>query len=174
MRKLVVGLVPFILVLTSGCERVNDKKTTESTEENAIILKKVDDYSSESNVEHSTTESQSLETTESLSNELDVKELLERFGEAYSNYSTIENRNEQLRNLMTKECAEVNGVNAKVDIHLSSTGSVSAIYKSEGGAGYALLLDCTQNGSEVRILLIVEIESEKVSKMTYNTVKQEY
>lgn len=39
---------------------------------------------------------------------------------------------------------------------------------------YAVLLDCIQNGSPIRILLLAKVEGGKIAEMTYITLKQEY
>ncbi|WP_271495490.1 hypothetical protein [Enterococcus sp. 5H] len=39
---------------------------------------------------------------------------------------------------------------------------------------YTVLLNCIQNGSEIRVLLVVKVTGDKISEMTYNTVRQEY
>lgn len=37
-----------------------------------------------------------------------------------------------------------------------------------------MVLNCKQNGMNIKVLLLVGIEDRKVLEMTYNTIKQEY
>ena len=50
---------------------------------------------------------------------------------------------------------------------------MTTIYKNDKGE-YALILDCEQNGTQTRILLLANVKGNKISEMTYNSVKQEY
>lgn len=115
------------------------------------------------------------ETTESSVKEMQVnnKELLQSFGEAYANYSSIDDRNEKLKKLMTAQCIKKNGIDVKTAVQLSSEGSVLDIYQSSDNK-YAIVLNCKQNGMNIKVLLLVGVENRKVSEMTYNTIKQEY
>ncbi|NAA53770.1 EF0163 family protein, partial [Enterococcus faecalis] len=114
-------------------------------------------------------------TTETSVKEMKVnnKELLQSFGEAYANYSSIDDRNEKLKKLMTAECIKKNGIDVKTAVQLSSEGSVLDIYQSSDNK-YAIVLNCKQNGMNIKVLLLVGVENRKVSEMTYNTIKQEY
>ncbi|EPB6246344.1 EF0163 family protein [Enterococcus faecalis] len=115
------------------------------------------------------------ETTESSVKEMQVnnKELLQSFGEAYANYSSINDRNEKLKKLMTAECIKKNGIDVKTAVQLSSEGNVETVYQS-GDNKYAVILTCKQSGRTVRVLLLVSVKDGKISEMTYNTIKQEY
>lgn len=115
------------------------------------------------------------ETTESSVKEMQVnnKELLQSFGEVYANYSSINNRNEKLKKLMTDECIKKNGIDVKTAVQLSSKGNVETIYQS-GDNKYAVILTCKQSGRTTRVLLLASLKDGKISEMTYNTIKQEY
>ncbi|EIP8074847.1 hypothetical protein LT173_002437 [Enterococcus faecalis] len=115
------------------------------------------------------------ETTESSVKEMQVnnKELLQSFGEAYANYSSINDRNEKLKKLMTAECIKKNGIDVKTAVQLSSEGNVETVYQS-GDNKYAVILTCKQSGRTIRVLLLASVKDGKISEMTYNTIKQEY
>lgn len=115
------------------------------------------------------------ETTESIVKEMQVnnKELLQSFGEAYANYSSINDRNEKLKKLMTAECIKKNGIDVKTAVQLSSAGNVETVYQS-GDNKYAVILTCKQSSRTIRVLLLVSVKDGKVSEMTYNTIKKEY
>ncbi|EGO8197466.1 hypothetical protein E5K21_002671 [Enterococcus faecalis] len=115
------------------------------------------------------------ETTESSVKEMQVnnKELLQSFGEAYANYSSINDRNEKLKKLMTAECIKKNGIDVKTAVQLSSEGNVENVYQS-GDNKYAVILTCKQSGRTILVLLLASVKDGKISEMTYNTIKQEY
>lgn len=115
------------------------------------------------------------ETTESSFKEMQVnnKELLQSFGEAYANYSSINDRNEKLKKLLTAECIKKNGIDVKTAVQLSSEGNVETVYQS-GANKYAVVLTCKQSGRTVRVLLLASVKDGKISEMAYNTIKQEY
>ncbi|MGC6769509.1 EF0163 family protein [Enterococcus sp. LJL51] len=178
MKKILISLLPVVFI-AGGCGKKEEPVTEDSTTESSIVMKKIDDFSTSEKVEHSDTSSSEVESTsekKEKEEQVDVQELLEDFGKAYASYSTINSRNEKLKDLMTKECAEKNGINSKTDIKSASSGSITNIYKPLNGKSndYAIQLECKQNGSEVRVLLLVKVDGNKISSMTYNTIKQEY
>lgn len=105
--------------------------------------------------------------------EPDHMNLLEDFGYAYANFTSINDRNERLKTLMTSECIKKNGIDVETGVALVSIGKVTTIYKNNQGE-YALILDCEQNSTQTRILLLAKVKDNKISEMTYNSVKQEY
>lgn len=178
MKKMIFG-VGFILLMLGvfflpvGKEKEPSKqvKIVNTTETTDFSLSESD---SKAFSEERTTDMVS-ETTESSVKEMQVsnKELLQLFGEAYANYSSINDRNEKLKKLMTAECIKKNGIDVKTAVQLSSEGSVLDIYQSSDNK-YAIVLNCKQNGMNIKVLLLVGVENRKVSEMTYNTIKQEY
>lgn len=73
----------------------------------------------------------------------------------------------------TAECVKKNGIDVKTGAKLESKGEVSSIYQNDKKE-YAVLLDCEQNGTKTRVLLLVKVKGNKIAEMTYNSVKQEY
>ncbi|MGM0288760.1 EF0163 family protein [Enterococcus sp. AZ029] len=178
MKKIIIG-VGFILFMMGvfflpvGKEKepLKQAKSVNTTETTDFVLS---ESGSTDNLEERTSDTFS-ETTETSVEEMRVmdKELLQSFGEAYANYSSINDRNENLKKLMTEECIKKNGIDVKTAVQLSSEGSVVDIYQSSDNK-YAIVLDCKQNGMNIKVLLLVGVENRKVSEMTYNTIKQEY
>ena len=74
---------------------------------------------------------------------------------------------------MTEDCIKKNGIDVKTGVALVSIGKVTTIYKNDQHE-YALLLDCEQNGTQTQVLLLAKVKNNKISEMTYNSVKQEY
>lgn len=180
MKKIAVG-ISFILAmllvffLPIGKEKVEEKQEkTETATSETIILSSESDSSM--NSEEKTNESiEEVIETSSSEEKMSVtnKELLHSFGEAYANYSSINDRNEKLKKLMTAECIKKNGIDVKTAVQLSSEGNVETIYQSEDNK-YAIILTCKQSDRVIRVLLLVSVKDGKISEMTYNTIKQEY
>ncbi len=74
---------------------------------------------------------------------------------------------------MTEECIQMNGIDIETGNALGSEGKITFIYQNAQDE-YAVLLDCIQNGSPIRVLLLARVENGKIAEMTYNTLKQEY
>lgn len=74
---------------------------------------------------------------------------------------------------MTKECIKENGIDVKTGAKLESIGKIVSIYQNDKQE-YAVLLDCEQNGTQAKVLLLAKVKENKISEMTYNSVKKEY
>ncbi|MBX8942132.1 EF0163 family protein [Enterococcus faecalis] len=159
------------VLIVSGCQ--NNKKEEKSskllTEETTVIETVEKEQSKESFMSEAT--KKQTETIKSL--EAEHIKLLEAYGNAYANFTSINDRNEKLKPLMTEECIKKNGIDVKTGAALVSAGKVTTIYKNDQNE-YALLLDCEQNGTQTRVLLLVKVKDNKISEMIYNSVKQEY
>lgn len=159
------------VLLVSGCQthKEENKSNKVSTEETTVI-EPVEKKQSKESFRSETTKKQAGVTK---LEELDHIKLLEAYGNAYANFTSINDRNEQLKPLMTEECIKKNGIDVTTGVALVSVGSVTTIYKNDLGE-YALILDCEQNGTQTRVLLLAKVKNNKISEMTYNSVKQEY
>lgn len=158
-------------------ENNNEEQTTVSATESSVVMKPVDGIEKnndtvDSNQVSETKSSTSKMVTVEKSKKTD-NELLKKYGEAYANFSSINDRNEKLKQLMTKECIKKNGIDVKTTLKLQSNGEVTSIYQNDKEE-YAVLLDCVQNGSKIRIMLLAKVKDNKISEMTYNMLKQEY
>lgn len=178
MKKLIFG-VGFILLMLGvfflpvGKEKEPSKqvKSVNTTETTDFVLSE----SGSKGFSEERTRDTVSETTESSVKEMQVnnKELLQSFGEVYANYSSINDRNEKLKKLMTAECIKKNGIDVKTAVQLSSEGNVETVYQS-GDNKYAVILTCKQSDRTIRVLLLASVKDGKISEMTYNTIKQEY
>lgn len=179
MKKLIfagsfIGIMLLIFIFPVGG---NDKNTLDSgntKESSSTFTDSVVENSSDVLGTEAKT-SISSETVESSNEEIVISNLslLEEFGEAYSNFSSINDRNEKLKKIMTENCIKQNGIDVKTAVQLSTEGSVVDIYESNDNK-YAIILECKQNGMNIKVLLLVRVENGKISEMTYNTIKQEY
>lgn len=138
-------------------------------------MKQVEGTENDSNIRSEITETKDP-SVNSKKESVDIEKLLNEFGEAYANYDSINDRNSKLKKVMTDKCIRMNGINFDSAVMMASRGEVVSIYQPIDGEKdqYFILLNCQQNGSEVRVLLLVKVKDGKVAEMTYNTVKQEY
>lgn len=178
MKKLsLVVLLLGVGLIFSACggnTKVHETVASSTTE--SVTMKPVDDITSTKRSE--VTEKSSTKSTQSKekldSEQVSANErLVEDFGNAYANFSSINDRNEKLKKIMTAECIKKNGIDVKTGAKLESKGEVSSIYQNDKKE-YAVLLDCEQNGTKTKVLLLAKVKGNKIAEMTYNSVKQEY
>ncbi|MCB8519478.1 hypothetical protein KMA66_12905, partial [Enterococcus faecalis] len=175
MKKLsLVVLLLGVGLIFSACggnTKVHETVASSTTE--SVTMKPVDDITSTKRSEvtekSSTKSTQSKEKLEKEQGAIN-EQLVEDFGNAYANFSNINDRNEKLKNLMTAECIKKNGIDVKTGAKLESKGEVSSIYQNDKKE-YAVLLDCEQNGTKTKVLLLVKVKENKIAEMTYNSVK---
>lgn len=170
--KLYVFICMSLFLILSGCSGGNEPKST--TQSTTSKMERVDDQTDAVRIVEETRETKS--SSEKQEESVDVEKLLKDFGDGYANYNSMAERNAKLKKVMTEKCVEMNGINFDSSVGLTSRGTIKQIYQpmDSGKNEYALLLECEQNGSKVRILLLVKVAGSKVSEMTYNTIKQEY
>lgn len=185
MKQKYLWMVCLIMIsgVLSGCVQLekNQEATTTAEDIQVMDMETVDNNGTKPSNEkkkaikstnQNDKQADSKQTTVSKEKE-DHTQLLEKYGEAYANFKNLNHRNEQLKDLMTEECIKMNGIDIKTGNALGSEGKVTAIYQNDQEE-YAVLLDCIQNGSPIRILLLAKVKEGKIAEMTYNTLKREY
>lgn len=179
MKRYYLFVLLLGIVLLTGCGQEKSQSTTPTRTSSARSMEAVGVSTIQSTEEAETSETtESKEETKTIESEEkntenDNIELLQKYGEAYANFKSLNHRNENLKDLMTEECIKMSGIDIETGNGLGSEGKVTAIYQNDKEE-YAVLLDCIQNGSPIRILLLAKVEDGKVAEMTYNTLKQEY
>ncbi|HHD7902746.1 TPA: EF0163 family protein [Enterococcus faecalis] len=159
------------VLLVSGCQNHKEEnKSSKVLAEETTVIGTVEEEQTKESLKSETTKNQTEVTKLQEPNHI---KLLEAYGNAYANFTSINDRNEKLKPLMTEDCIKKNGIDVKTGVALVSVGSVTTIYKNDQNE-YALLLDCEQNGTQTRVLLLVKVKNNKISEMTYNSVKKEY
>jgi hypothetical protein len=166
-------------VLASCSSKKESTEPTTQTTKEEKMMKQTGEVDS---VEPVTSSDQSIKPpTTSASEEpketIDPKTLalLEDFGDAWVNYNGVTERNQKLAPLVSQKVAEIFGINPDFDSgnSLSSKGEVTQIYQPVGGNenSYALYVEFEKNGSPWEEFLLVEVEDNKISELTYNTLK---
>lgn len=174
MKKIALLLLLGVGLLgMTACQ--TKEENGEATKETIQSMNKVEEEREQSSEKESSIDS--LESEQQAQEEKEeVKKILNYFGDAYANYDSITDRNNKLEKVMTQEAIDANGIGFDSEVMLDSQGFIKNIYQPLDGEKdeYAILLHCIENGSEVRVLLLVKVKGGKISEMTYNTVKQEY
>lgn len=176
-KKLFVAGLILLSGILAACGQQETKEEVLTIESSSIMqavetskTKAKEEISQSSEPVESTEEAEDSEEKKSKQGHM---ELLQTYGEAYVNFKSINHRNEKLKDLMTEECIQMNGIDIVTGNGLGSEGKVTSIYQNDQDE-YAVLLDCIQNGSPIRILLLAKVEDGKIAEMTYNTLKKEY
>ncbi|QED60782.1 hypothetical protein FUT28_13965 [Enterococcus durans] len=163
-------------MLLSGCVREVTKEDTTTTADvqlmEAVNSSKTEKIGSTESTTQQEKQEERKQMEESKEKE-DHTQLLQKYGDAHANFRNLNHRNEKLKELMTEECIQMNGIEVETGNALGSEGKVTSIYRNDQEE-YAVLLDCIQNGSPIRILLLAKVEGGKIAEMTYITLKQEY
>lgn len=182
MRKKILLFTGFIcgILLLSGCVQEEAKEDTTTTTDvqlmEAVSSSKTDKETEKIVSTESTTEQEKQEEKKQMEESKekeDHTQLLQKYGDAYANFRNLNHRNEKLKELMTEECIQMNGIEVETGNALGSEGKVTSIYQNDQEE-YAVLLDCIQNESPIRILLLAKVEGGKIAEMTYITLKREY
>jgi len=192
MKKMYwVFLLTCSAILLSGCSLEIQTGTSDSEIEETEKIQKVENVVSieqekeTTKIETKTSDSKPKEEKkpEKLNNkeseDKKTKKLLEDFGNAFANYSGIQDRNKKLLPLMSEKCAQDNGIyvdDKNGGNMLSSSGRVEKIYYplDENSNQYSLFLNVKQNNTQTYVLITLKVEENLVSEMTYYTVKKEY
>ncbi|ROX82227.1 hypothetical protein EGW35_08785 [Enterococcus durans] len=178
MRKKILLFTGFIcgILLLSGCVREVTKEDTTTTADvqlmEAVNSSKTEKIGSTESTTQQEKQEERKQMEESKEKE-DHTQLLQKYGDAHANFRNLNHRNEKLKELMTEKCIQMNGIEVETGNALGSEGKVTSIYRNDQEE-YAVLLDCIQNGSPIRILLLAKVEGGKIAEMTYITLKQEY
>lgn len=177
MKKIVCMLALVgVLAGLSACKQ--EANLTKEKKEESVSMKRVEEteQSLDEPVGKNNEKDEKTTNEKAKTKQVEIKKLLNDFGDGYANYDSINNRNDKLKKVMTEECIKMNGINFDSAVMLTSKGEVKSIFQPIDGEKdqYAVLLNCIQNGSEIRVLLVVKVTGDKISEMTYNTVRQEY
>ncbi|MGH1867292.1 EF0163 family protein [Enterococcus durans] len=181
-RKVILSMITLLPAFLSACGEPQQETTSTVEESKPMQIvetgnTKKQEAGSEETTSATELKKETQETESSNSDKIkavaDNLELLTTYGEAYANFSSIDHRNRKLKELMTEECIQLNGIDVETGIMLESSGKIVSIFQNEEEEA-AVLLECQQNGSTVHVLLVAKVEEGKIAEMAYNTLKREY
>lgn len=179
MKRVMIGIgfiVLLIVVFILPMGHSHKESTKKEVSSETTISSSEESVQSNNEKSDSKSDPEEIRDSSTMSSEKEQKNdtaTLETLGNAYANYSSINERNAKLKKIMTEDCRKKNGIDVTTNAQLSSEGTVSDIYQTSGEK-YAILLDCKQSERKVQILLLVEVKENKISTMTYNTIQQAY
>lgn len=107
------------------------------------------------------------------------QDLVKEFGERWVNFSSVDDRNASVKEFLTKECIEANGIDVPVHAEFETVGKITNVYQStEEEDSYIIFGTEEAKGNRNTIVLKVELESSGtdflVSKIVVNYVRQAY
>lgn len=155
-------------VALSGC-----KKTTETSESEPVSATTKTKKGSSSTVDES-------QIKKDIQKQQQKKEdVLKEFGKHWVNYDSIDERNASVKEFMTEECIQENGIEAITHAGFQATGSVSDVYESMTMEDTYIIFGSEEtNGNKQTIVLNVALEATdsdvKISKLVVNYVRQAY
>ncbi|MBE6173805.1 MAG: hypothetical protein E7153_13355, partial [Enterococcus faecium] len=115
MKRYYLFVLLLGIVLLTGCGQEESQSKTPTTTSSARSMEAVGVSTIQSTEEAETSETtESKEATKTIESEEkhrenDNMELLQKYGEAYANFKSLNHRNENLKDLMTEECIKMNG-----------------------------------------------------------------
>lgn len=111
-----------------------------------------------------------LEDTNKASNESVDKNKEERvkvlkdFSDKLLNFSSIDDRNNEIKEYLTAQCVKEQGIDVKVNAAFDSSGTISDYYESTNDVNHYVLLGNDENrGAEHDVLIDVFFENNKIS-----------
>ncbi|GMA08270.1 hypothetical protein GCM10025886_14210 [Tetragenococcus halophilus subsp. flandriensis] len=125
-------------------------------------------------------ENQVTELTDPNENNADQEEknqeLLKDFTEKWTNFSSIEDRNASVKELLSNEAIEENGINADLNVEFKSEGTIKKIAKvnSQDQQSYIVIADEEARGQKSTMLIEAEIEQEQIENFKARYVDTEY
>ena len=107
------------------------------------------------------------------------QDLVKEFGERWVNFSSVDERNSSVKEFLTEECIEANGINVPVHAEFDTTGKITNVYQStEEEDSYIVFGTEESKGNRNTIVLNVEVTTSGdevlISKIVVNYVKQAY
>lgn len=164
-----IGAACLFLVL--GTFKIYSYYQEKNTPKNQSISEITTDVSCEKNA---------LKTTETNSKEEQNHDsFLQNFGDKWLNYSSIDERNQSVKEWFTNEAREENGLDVQVDASIDWKGKVQSIYRqTDEKNNYIVVGSEEANGNKNIIVLFVELTSNdqetKIKKLTVSYVRQAY
>ncbi len=114
-----------------------------------------------------------LEDTNKASNESVDKNKEERvkvlkdFSDKLLNFSSIDDRNNEIKEYLTVQCVKEQGIDVKVNADFGSSGTISEYYESTNDVNHYVLLGNDENrGAEHDVLIDVFFENNKINRFS--------
>ncbi len=114
-----------------------------------------------------------LEDTNKASNESVDKNKEERvkvlkdFSDKLLNFSSIDDRNNEIKEYLTAQCVKEQGIDGKVNAAFDSSGTISDYYESTNDVNHYVLLGNDENrGAEHDVLIDVFFENNKIDRFS--------
>ena len=97
----------------------------------------------------------------------DREEILKDFSYKLLNFTSIDDRNDEIKNYLTNKCIKEQGLDVKVNADFNSIGSIEHIYhETDNEDHYIGLGNDKSRGSEHDVLIDVTFEKDKINSFS--------
>lgn len=165
-KKIIIFCCLLVGILSvTGCKK--QRNTSESTEPYSVESDSIDSK-----------EMTNLREKYSFS-DTDIPALLNEFGSKFINFTSIDQRNQEVKNYLTEECITANGMNQSAYADFQSEGEITSVYQqTEETNNYLIIgtekMNNTQSTIVIEVTLLLENSDVKISKLVINYMKQAY
>ena len=97
----------------------------------------------------------------------DREEILKDFSYKLLNFTSIDDRNDEIKNYLTNKCIKEQGLDVKVNADFNSIGSIEHIYQETDNVNhYSVLGNDKSRGAEHDVLIDVTFEKDKINSFS--------
>ncbi|EGP5483122.1 EF0163 family protein [Enterococcus faecium] len=97
----------------------------------------------------------------------DRKEILRNFSYKLLNFTSIDDRNDEIKSYLTNKCIKEQGLDVKVNADFNSIGSIEYIYQETDDVNHYIVLGNDKSrGTEHDVLIDITFEKDKINSFS--------
>lgn len=165
MKKIVV----FIALICVGVFLGNQYSNQRSERNELMIEKKLSEVSKERDKYKIALDEikQDEDVIEVSKTNKDREEILKDFSYKLLNFTSIDDRNDEIKNYLTNKCIKEQGLDVKVNADFNSIGSIEHIYQEADNENHYIGLGNDKSrGAEHDVLIDVTFEKDKINSFS--------
>lgn len=165
MKKIVV----FIALICVGVFLGNQYSDQRSERNELMIEKKLSEVSKERDKYKIALDEikQDEDVIEVSKTNKDREEILKDFSYKLLNFTSIDDRNDEIKNYLTNKCIKEQGLDVKVNADFNSIGSIEHIYQEADNENHYIGLGNDKSrGAEHDVLIDVTFEKDKINSFS--------
>lgn len=165
MKKIIV----FIALICVGVFLGNQYSNQRSERNELMIEKKLSEVSKERDKYKIALDEikQDEDVIEVSKTNKDREEILKDFSYKLLNFTSIDDRNDEIKNYLTNKCIKEQGLDVKVNADFNSIGSIEHIYQEADNENHYIGLGNDKSrGAEHDVLIDVTFEKDKINSFS--------
>ncbi|MFB8450041.1 EF0163 family protein [Enterococcus thailandicus] len=171
MKKIVLIVMIVVFFIGAGYSYNNVKMAYDKSQDKILALEKELKKEQEKNEIIVSDEKSDDEKKED--NKNDKSELAKSFTYGYTNFDSIDSRNEAIVDYVTNECKEENALDVKVHADFDSKAYIDVVYQDVfNGDNFILMGKEESRGASHDFLMSVHVSGEKIDSYSYKYVAQ--